>query len=39
MAWDGPQVQVWKKMPEDENYYALGDKAGPMHRRNRAFTN
>ena len=39
MAWNGRQVQVWKKMPADENYYALGDKAGPMNRRNRAFTN
>jgi len=39
MAWDGPRVHVWKKMPSDENYYGLGDKAGPMNRRNRAFTN
>lgn len=39
MAWDGPSVHVWKKMPADENYYGLGDKAGPMNRRNRAFTN
>jgi alpha-glucosidase len=39
MAWDGPRVHVWKKMPPDENYYGLGDKAGPMNRRNRAFTN
>ena len=39
MAWDGLRVQVWKKMPPDENYYGLGDKAGPMNRRNRAFTN
>jgi alpha-glucosidase len=39
MAWDGPCVHVWKKMPPDENYYGLGDKAGPMNRRNRAFTN
>ncbi len=38
MAWNGPQVHVWKEMPVDENYYALGDKAGPMNRRNRAFT-
>jgi alpha-glucosidase len=38
MAWDGPRVHVWKKMPPDENYYGLGDKAGPMNRRNRAFT-
>jgi alpha-glucosidase len=39
MAWNGPRVHVWKKMPLDENYYGLGDKAGPMNRRNRAFTN
>jgi alpha-glucosidase len=39
MAWDGPRVHVWKKMPADENYYGLGDKAGPMNRRDRAFTN
>lgn len=39
MAWDGPRVHVWKKMPADENYYGLGDKAGPMNRRSRAFTN
>jgi len=39
MAWNGKRVHVWKKMPGDENYYGLGDKAGPMNRRNRAFTN
>jgi len=39
MAWNGKRVRVWKKMPADENYYGLGDKAGPMNRRNRAFTN
>ncbi len=39
MAWDGQHVRAWKKMPLDENYYGLGDKAGPMNRRNRAFTN
>jgi alpha-glucosidase len=37
MAWDGPRVHIWKKMPADENYYGLGDKPGPMNRRNRAF--
>jgi alpha-glucosidase len=37
MAWDGALVRVWKKMPPDENYYGLGDKAGPMNRRNRSF--
>ena len=39
MAWNGQRVRAWKKMPVDENYYGLGDKAGPMNRRNRAFTN
>jgi alpha-glucosidase len=38
MAFDGPRLRVWKKMPADENYYGLGDKTGPMNRRNRAFT-
>ncbi len=38
MAFDGPRVHVWKKMPAAENYYGLGDKTGPMNRRNRAFT-
>jgi alpha-glucosidase len=39
MAWNGKRVRVWKKMPADENYFGLGDKAGPMNRRNRSFTN
>jgi alpha-glucosidase len=39
MAWNGSRIHAWKKMPEGENYYGLGDKAGPMNRRNRAFTN
>jgi alpha-glucosidase len=39
MAWDGSRIHIWKKMPPDENYYGLGDKAGPMNRRNRSFTN
>ena len=38
MAWNGQRVHVWKKMPLEENYYGLGDKTGPMNRRNRAFT-
>jgi alpha-glucosidase len=38
MAWENGRVRVWKKMPEDEGYYGLGDKAGPMNRRNRSFT-
>ena len=38
MAWDAQRVHVWKKMPGDEYYFGLGDKAGPMNRRDRAFT-
>jgi alpha-glucosidase len=38
MAADGEHIHIWKYMPADENYYGLGDKAGPMNRRNRAFT-
>jgi len=26
-------------MPSDDNYFGLGDKGGPMNRRNRSFTN
>jgi alpha-glucosidase len=29
---------VWKAMPADEHYYGLGDKPGPLDRRNEAFT-
>jgi len=39
MAWNGNRIHVWKKMPADENYFGLGDKAGSMNRRNRSFTN
>jgi len=39
MAWNGRRIRVWKRMPDEENYYGLGDKAGPMNRRNRAFIN
>jgi len=41
MAWlpgeHGTRVRVWKSMPADEHYYGLGDKAGPLDRRGRAF--
>ncbi|WP_206859641.1 glycoside hydrolase family 31 protein [Lysobacter changpingensis] len=41
LAWlpgeHGTRVRVWKSMPEDEHYYGLGDKAGPLDRRGRAF--
>jgi alpha-glucosidase len=37
MAWNGQRIRVWKTMPPEENYYGLGDKAGPMNRRDHAF--
>ncbi len=38
MAWNNGEVRTWKSMPADEHYYGLGDKAGPINHRNRAFT-
>src|SRR5262249_19384115 len=37
-AFDGPAFQVWKRMPEDEHYFGLGDKAHGLDHRNQAFT-
>ena len=31
--------RVYKHSPEDEHYFGLGDKPGPLDRRNQAFTN
>jgi alpha-glucosidase len=30
--------RVYKRMPEDEHYFGLGDKVGPLDRRNQAFS-
>lgn len=38
MAWNGPRVSVWKKLPVEENFYGLGDSPGDLNRRNRAFS-
>lgn len=37
MASNGSRVNVWKTMPDDEFFYGLGDKTGPINRRNRCF--
>jgi alpha-glucosidase len=34
---DGPGFRVRKTMPVDEHYFGLGDKTGPLDRRNQAF--
>src|SRR5271170_2426689 len=38
MAWDGTYIHAWMRMPSDESYFGLGDKPGPMNRRNHAYT-
>jgi alpha-glucosidase len=35
---NGSAFRVWKTMPEDEHYFGLGDKSGPLDHRNLAFT-
>ncbi len=35
---EGAAFKVWKTMPEDEHYFGLGDKTGPLDHRNLAFT-
>lgn len=37
-AFNGSEFKVWKSMPEDEHYFGLGDKSGPMDHRNLAFS-
>jgi alpha-glucosidase len=38
VAFNRTGFRVWKSMPEDEHYFGLGDKAGPLDHRNLAFT-
>jgi alpha-glucosidase len=33
----GNEFRVYKKMPEDEHYFGLGDKIGPLDRRGQSF--
>lgn len=37
VAWDGPHIRCWKWMPQDEHYFGLGEKAGPLDKRGRSF--
>ncbi|HEX4405786.1 MAG TPA: glycoside hydrolase family 31 protein [Polyangia bacterium] len=39
MSLGAAGFRVDKVMPDDEHYYGLGDKAGPLDRRDMAFTN
>jgi alpha-glucosidase len=38
VRFDGDAFRIFKSMPPDEHYFALGDKTGPLDRRNQAFT-
>jgi alpha-glucosidase len=38
IRWDDDAFRIDKKMPLDEHYFGLGDKTGPLDRRNEAFT-
>ena len=33
IAWNGPEVRVWKTMPENEFYYGFGEKSGRMEKK------
>ena len=36
-AFHGSAFRVYKKMPDDEHYFGLGDKVGPLDRRGQSF--
>jgi alpha-glucosidase len=38
LRYDGDAFRIYKTMPSDEHYFGLGDKTGPLDRRNEAFT-
>jgi alpha-glucosidase len=38
IRFDGDAFRIYKRMPLDEHYFGLGDKTGPLDRRNEAFT-
>jgi alpha-glucosidase len=39
VEFHGAGFRVYKRSAEDEHYFGLGDKPGPLDRRNEAFTN
>lgn len=38
IEYHGTSFRVYMRSPEDEHYFGLGDKPGPLDRRNEAFT-
>ncbi len=39
VTWGTFGFRAWKAMPADEHYFGLGEKGGPLDRRDQAFTN
>jgi alpha-glucosidase len=39
VEYHGATFRVYRKSPDDEHYFGLGDKPGPLDRRNEAFSN
>jgi alpha-glucosidase len=37
ISWSGTSVRVWKTMPQSEQYYGLGEKAGALNRREKYY--
>ncbi|MDQ2835251.1 MAG: DUF5110 domain-containing protein [Acidobacteriota bacterium] len=38
VRFDGSSFRIFKSMPLDEHYFGLGDKTGPLDRREQAFS-
>ena len=38
IEYNGASFRVYMQSPQDEHYFGLGDKPGPLDRRNEAFT-
>ncbi|HEV8539101.1 MAG TPA: glycoside hydrolase family 31 protein, partial [Bacteroidota bacterium] len=39
MGWSGSEIAVWKSMPEDEQYFGFGEKAGSLNRKWKSMSN
>lgn len=38
MCWSGNEISVWKKMPANEYYFGLGEKAGAIEKKWKAYS-
>ncbi len=37
-TFENGSFRVWKTLPRDEHFFGLGDKTGPLDRRDQAFS-